>query len=207
VPWTAAYINGDVQGELTSDLRSNMGAETRAKMVYEYLIQFTNDPYVIETLRFLMTREVAHYQMFEAALGTITPNFPMGTLQSDPRYSNLYFNMSTGNELKGPWNQGQSTQLAETWQFIQDPVKHVLETNSLLDQKAAGTDRTEEGVQAINEELGKAKKEFINAAAPAGPMQWNEPLNAADMVDGLELEDENISDKTNKNKGSGKSND
>jgi Mn-containing catalase len=46
VPWTAAYINGDVQGELTSDLRSDMGAETRAKMVYEYLLQFTPDPYV-----------------------------------------------------------------------------------------------------------------------------------------------------------------
>src|ERR1041384_5711133 len=44
VPWTAAYINGDVQGELTSDLRSDMGAETRAKMVYEYLLQFTPDP-------------------------------------------------------------------------------------------------------------------------------------------------------------------
>ena len=68
VPWSAAYINGDVQGDLTSDLRSNIGAETRAKMVYEYLLQFTDDPYVKETLRFLMTREVAHFQMFEAAL-------------------------------------------------------------------------------------------------------------------------------------------
>ncbi|MEO6546828.1 MAG: manganese catalase family protein [Ferruginibacter sp.] len=33
VPWTAAYINGDVQGNLTSVLRSNIGAETRAKIV------------------------------------------------------------------------------------------------------------------------------------------------------------------------------
>src|ERR1700748_2981534 len=71
VPWTAAYINGDAQGDLTSDLRSNVAAETRAKMVYEYLLQFTDDPYIHETLRFLMTREVAHFQMFEAALETI----------------------------------------------------------------------------------------------------------------------------------------
>src|SRR3954467_13082331 len=92
VPWTAAYINGDAQGDLTSDLRSDIAAETRAKMVYEYLLQFTEDPFVKETLRFLMTREVAHYQMFEAALETIQPNFPPGVLQADPRYSSLYFN-------------------------------------------------------------------------------------------------------------------
>src|SRR5690606_31817443 len=132
VPWTAAYINGDVQGDLTSDLRSDMGAETRAKITYEYLLQFTDDPYVKETLNFLMTREVAHFQMFEAALDSIQPNFPPGVLQSDPRYSNLYFNMSNGSAVRGPWNEGESSQLGETWQYIDDPVKHVLETNGLL---------------------------------------------------------------------------
>ncbi len=187
VPWTAAYINGDCQGELTSDLRSNMGAETKAKMMYEYLIQFTGDPYVKETLRFLMTREVAHYQQFEAALNTITPNFPMGTLQSDPRYSNLYFNFSNGNEIRGPWNQGKSTQLGETWQYIEDPIQHVLDTNSLLDQKAEGTERTEENVRKMNQKLGKEKKEFVNNAAPVGPMQWNNSLSDADhQFTGLE---------------------
>jgi len=50
VPWSASYINGDMQGDLTSDLRSDIAAETRAKMVYEYLMQFTDDPYVKETL-------------------------------------------------------------------------------------------------------------------------------------------------------------
>jgi Mn-containing catalase len=183
VPWSAAYINGDVQGELTSDLRSDIAAETRAKMVYEYLLQFTDDPYVKETLRFLMTREVAHYQMFEAALQTIQPNFPMGTLQSDPKYSNLYFNLSTGNAVRGPWNQGESTQLGETFQYIEDPIKHVLATNGLLDQQPAGTDRTEEQVQQLNKELGKSKKEFINTAAPAGPLQWNAALIAGDLTE------------------------
>ena len=177
VPWTAAYINGDAQGELTSDLRSDMGAETSAKMVYEYLLQFTNDPYVKDTLRFLMTREVAHYQMFEAALETIKPNFPMGTLQSDPKFSNLYFNMSNGSSIRGPWNQGESTQLGETWQYIDDPIRHVMETNSLLDQKIEGTERTESNIQAMNQKIGKNKKEFINESAPAGPLQWNNALD------------------------------
>lgn len=60
VPWTAAYLNAN--GDPTVDLRSDMAAESRAKIVYEYLMQFTDDPYVKESLSFLMTREIAHYQ-------------------------------------------------------------------------------------------------------------------------------------------------
>src|SRR5690606_17369719 len=37
VPWTAAYVNAN--GDLTVDLRSNIAAESRAKIVYEYLMQ------------------------------------------------------------------------------------------------------------------------------------------------------------------------
>lgn len=174
VPWSAAYINGDVTGDLTADLRSDIAAESRAKMVYEYLLQFTDDPYVKETLRFLMTREVAHFQMFEAALETIQPNFPPGILQSDPRYSNLYFNMSSGNDFTGPWNSGKTTQFGEEFQFIDDPVKHVLETNGLLDQKAAGTNRTEKEVQKTNKALGKERSTEVNASMDFSPLSWND---------------------------------
>jgi Mn-containing catalase len=175
VPWSAAYINGDVQGDLSSDLRSDIGAETRAKMVYEYLLQFTDDPYVKETLRFLMTREVAHYQMFEAALATIQPNFPPGTLQADPKYSDLYFNMSSGNDFTGPWNQGQATQTGESFRFIEDPIKHVMETNGLLDQQAAGNGQTDGSVAEIENKLGLKRSDEVNAAARIGMQQWNEP--------------------------------
>jgi Mn-containing catalase len=176
VPWTAAYINGDCQGDLTSDLRSDIAAETRAKMVYEYLLQFTEDPYVKETLRFLMTREVAHYQMFEAALSTIRPNFPPGVLQADPKFSNVYFNMSSGNNFTGPWNEGQTTQLGETIQFVEDPISYVLETNGLLQHEAAGTDRTEEAVEKANRQMSKLKSAEITGATPPGVQQWNNPL-------------------------------
>src|SRR3954462_10785372 len=71
VPWTGAFVNAN--GDLTVDLRSNIAAESRAKIVYEFLIQFTDDPHVQETLRFLMTREIAHFQMFTVALETIQP--------------------------------------------------------------------------------------------------------------------------------------
>ncbi len=173
VPWTAAYINADATGELTVDLRADIAAESKAKIVYEYLLQFTEDPFVKETLLFLMTREVAHYQMFEAALNTLQPNFPPGTLQADPRYSNLYFNMSNGSSVRGPWNQGTSTQLGEPWQYIEDPINYVMETNGLLKQKPSGAAYTEEQVQAMNEKLGKAKSEAVKEAAPMGPQQWN----------------------------------
>ena len=185
VPWTAAYINGDVQGDLTSDLRSDMGAETRAKMVYEYLLQFTDDPYVKETLHFLMAREVAHFQMFEAALATIQPNFPPGILQSDPRYSNRYFNMSSGNDFKGPWNEGPSSQMEETFQYIEDPVQHVLETNGLLNVKPEGTDRTEKMVSSADKSLGRERSQEVKMASPVGKQQWNDPEKEKQVADAV----------------------
>ena len=42
VPWTAAYI--DTIGEPTADLRSNIAAEARAKIIYERLMNVTGRP-------------------------------------------------------------------------------------------------------------------------------------------------------------------
>ena len=41
-PWTADYLK--ITGELDVDLRSNIAAEARAKIVYERLIDFCDDP-------------------------------------------------------------------------------------------------------------------------------------------------------------------
>lgn len=101
-----------------------MAAEARAKIVYEYLLKFTADPLVRETLRFLMTREIAHYQMFGAALDEIQPNFPPGILQGDPRHTHTYFNMSNGADARGPWNEGQGPWgPGEEWEYIDEPHK------------------------------------------------------------------------------------
>lgn len=171
IPWSGTYVNAN--GDLTVDLRSNMGAESRAKIVYEYLLKFTNDPYVKETLRFLMTREVAHFQMFEAALYTITPNFPPGVQQADPRFSNTYFNMSNGTEVRGPWNEGSSTQLGESWQYIQDPIMHVKESMGLMDQPVIGTERTNESAELLSKKLAKERSSEIKTATPKGENQWS----------------------------------
>jgi Mn-containing catalase len=113
VPWTAAYI--DTIGEPTADLRSNIAAEARAKIVYERLINVTDDPGIKEALGFLMTREIAHQKSFEKALHSIQPNFPQGKLPGVPEFTNVYYNMSSGNDARGPWNDGSD------WKFVEDP--------------------------------------------------------------------------------------
>src|SRR5829696_7017326 len=104
-PWTAAYV--DTIGEPTADLRSNIAAESRAKIIYERLINVTDDPGVKDALGFLMTREIAHQKSFEKALYAIEPNFPSGKLPGMPAFTNKYFNMSQGaGDMQGPWNTG-----------------------------------------------------------------------------------------------------
>jgi Mn-containing catalase len=171
IPWNGTYVNAN--GDLSVDLRSNMGAESRAKIVYEYLMKFTDDPYVKETLKFLMTREIAHFQMFEAALQTIQPNFPPGVLQGDPKHSNTYFNMSNGQEVRGPWNEGVSPELGETWRYIDDPIAHVASTNGLIDQETDGTERTEVTVEKLNKQLSKERSSEVTSATPDGENQWS----------------------------------
>lgn len=113
VPWTAAYV--DSRGEPTADLRSNIAAEARAKIVYERLINITDDPGVKEALGFLMTREIAHQKSFEKALYSIEDNFPTGKLPGIEKYANIYVNSSQGEgDTTGPWNSG------DQWDRIDD---------------------------------------------------------------------------------------
>lgn len=170
-PWSGTYVNANA--ELTVDLRSNIAAESRAKIMYEYLLPFTDDADVRKTLDFLMTREVAHFQQFQAALETIKPNFPPGIFQTNPKYSNLYYNMSKGQDARGPWNEGKSTELQEEWQFIDDPFQDVKDTNGLLDKEPEGTKRTEEMVMKTDEKLAKERSKEILSATPKENLQWD----------------------------------
>ena len=113
VPWTAAYV--DSKGDPTCDLRSNIAAESRAKIVYERLINVTADPGVKEALGFLMTREIAHQKSFEKALYAIEDNFPPGKLPGIAPFTNMYVNTSQGEgDMTGPWNEG------EQWDRVDD---------------------------------------------------------------------------------------
>lgn len=105
VPWSANYI--DSRGEPTVDLRSNIAAESRAKIIYERLIAVTDDPGIKEALGFLMTREIAHQKSFEKALFAIEDNFPPGKLPGVDPYTDMYVNASQGEgDMQGSWNAG-----------------------------------------------------------------------------------------------------
>lgn len=172
VPWTGAYVNAN--GDLSVDLRSNIAAESRAKIVYEYLLQFTDDPHVQDSLRFLMTREVAHMQMFTAALETIQPNFPPAVLHGDPRYSHTYFNMSNGPGVRGPWNQGQGPWgPGEEWQYVEDPIQHVIDTQGLHNHQGHGSSLTVEQANNLDQEMSKLRSQEVKQAVPKGENQWN----------------------------------
>src|SRR5580700_501191 len=110
-PWTADYLK--ITGELDVDLRSNIAAESRAKIVYERLINFTEDAGTIRALQFLMTREITHLKAFTAALESMEkPAFSIGFLKPTPGLVDEYFNDSTGvgdegeTDARGPWNEG-----------------------------------------------------------------------------------------------------
>jgi Mn-containing catalase len=172
VPWTASYVNAN--GDLTVDLRSNIAAESRAKIVYEYLMQFTDDPHVHETLNFLMTREIAHMQMFTAALETIQPNFPPGILQGDPRYTHTFYNLSNGRSSRGPWNQGQGPWgPGESWEFIADPVQHLMQTRGNTQQPVKGTSQTPQAVAQINKQQSQQRSQEIDQAINSEQNTWS----------------------------------
>jgi len=172
VPWTGAYINAN--GDLTVDLRSDIAAESRAKIVYEYLLQFTDDPYVKETLRFLMTREIAHFQMFTAALDTIRPNFPPGVLQGDPRFTHAYYNMSSSANARGPWNEGRGPWLeGESWEYVDDPVRQVIETQGQLKKSIKGTRWTQETTEKEDKIMSQKRSQEVKSAVPKGGNQWS----------------------------------
>ena len=121
-PWTADYLK--ITGELDVDLRSNIAAEARAKIVYERLINFTTDAGTKDALQYLMTREITHMKAFTAALESMNkPRFMIGRIPPTPGLVDQYFNDSTGEgedgeiDARGPWNQGEDLQLVEAPAF------------------------------------------------------------------------------------------
>ncbi len=117
--WTADYLK--ITGDLSVDLRSNIAAEARAKIVYERLLSFTNDTGSKQALQFLMTREITHMRAFAAALESMDkPAFSIGTVAPTPVLVDQYFNASTGvgeqdeTDYVGPWNEGNGLHLVNS---------------------------------------------------------------------------------------------
>ena len=124
-PWTADYLK--ITGDLAVDLRSNIAAEARAKIVYERLINFCDDPGTKDALQFLMTREITHMKAFMSALDTMGMNpLDVGLIPPSPDLVTKFFNDSTGKgdngevDLRGPWNE-------DGVEYVESPVKPIAE--------------------------------------------------------------------------------
>ena len=137
--WTADYLK--VTGELDVDLRSNIAAEARAKIVYERLINFTDDAGTKDALQFLMTREITHMKAFTAALESLgKPRFSIGQIPPTPGLVDQFFNDSTGRgedgegDAQGPWNSGGD------WQRVDAPA--MAEARKSAQADGAVDDRT-----------------------------------------------------------------
>jgi Mn-containing catalase len=122
--WTADYLK--ITGELDVDLRSNIAAEARAKIVYERLINFCDDRGTIDALQFLMTREITHMKAFTAALESLGKDrFSIGSIPPTPGLVDQYFDDSTGTgdrgepNARGPWNEGGDWQIVEAPAFTE----------------------------------------------------------------------------------------
>jgi Mn-containing catalase len=117
--WTANYLK--ITGDVAVDLRSNIAAEARAKIVYERLISFTQDQGSKQALQFLMTREITHMRAFTAALESMEkPQFSVGIIEPTLQLVDQYFNASTGEsqygegDFAGPWNHGNGLVMVES---------------------------------------------------------------------------------------------
>jgi len=146
--WPADYLK--ITGELDVDLRSNIAAEARAKIVYERLINFSDDPGTKDALQFLMTREITHMKAFTAALESLGKGrFSIGKVSPTPGLVDEHFNDSAGvgdageTDARGPWNEGGK------WKIVEAPE---------LEQGVSG--RSEETLaknEPVSEETGKTR--------------------------------------------------
>ena len=146
--WTADYLK--ITGELDVDLRSNIAAEARAKIVYERLINFCDDAGTKDALQFLMTREITHMKAFMAALESMGKDpLAIGLIPPTPGLVEQFYNDSTGEgdqgemDLRGPWNEAPGIE------FVESPVRPIAE----------GTmgEVTREILQAVHKRLPRGK--------------------------------------------------
>jgi Mn-containing catalase len=159
-PWTADYLK--ITGELDVDLRSNIAAEARAKIVYERLINFCNDAGSKDALQFLMTREITHMKAFAAALESMEkPAFTIGQIPPTAGLVNQFFNDSTGEgdhgeiDTRGPWNEG------DDWEFVEAPAFQDIKTTDSPAIQAASSDI--ENPEPIQELLIDQLRDILHA--------------------------------------------
>lgn len=160
--WTADYLK--ITGELDVDLRSNIAAEARAKIVYERLINFCRDAGTKDALQFLMTREITHMRAFTLALESMgKPEFSIGKIAPTPKLVDQFFNDSTGEgdqgevDARGPWNEG------EPWEFVESPALQGVNGNDVESPAIYGESSDPGGTEPLQELLVDQLRDILHA--------------------------------------------
>ena len=91
-PWNAASMA--VKGDAIADLTEDLAAEQKARVTYDNILRFSDDPDVTDVIRFLREREVVHFQRFGEVIEKVkeqlnqkniylyNPSFDKGTMRS-----------------------------------------------------------------------------------------------------------------------------
>jgi len=186
--WTADYLK--ITGELDVDLRSNIAAEARAKIVYERLINFTADAGTRDALQFLMTREITHMKAFTAALESIgKPRFSIGQIPPTPGLVDQFFNDSTGEgedgeiDARGPWNEGEGLELVESPAFSElaqaNHVNHARAVDDRSTNIASDPQMVEELLVEQLQDLLHAEGQLVKALPKMAKSANSEALKLA----------------------------
>ena len=61
-----------VTGDPIADLNENLAAEQKARLTYDNILRYADDPDVKDAIRFLREREIVHYQRFGEGLRILT---------------------------------------------------------------------------------------------------------------------------------------
>lgn len=69
IPFNACEFQS--KGDIITDLVEDLAAEQKARTTYDNLIRLTDDPDVLDPLRFLRAREVVHFQRFGEGLSIV----------------------------------------------------------------------------------------------------------------------------------------
>jgi Mn-containing catalase len=95
-PFNGVYVNET--GDLAADILSDIAAEQRAKVVYQYLYRQINDKGVREAIDFLLNREEAHNTLFRQAFNMLeeTGSLSDWGVTED---SKQYFDLSTPGQF------------------------------------------------------------------------------------------------------------
>lgn len=84
-PFSAAEIA--VTGDTIADLSEDMAAEQKARVTYDNILRFCDDPDVADVMKFLRAREIVHFQRFGEGLQLVKERL-------NPKKNVYFFNPS-----------------------------------------------------------------------------------------------------------------